>query len=91
MPNILAVAATTADSTEFTLASGGEATLLLINAAGGQLPPLTRAVVQQKGSNDVWMTVGAIQAQSGRFLINGAGTYRVQRTAGPIAFGVDQN
>lgn len=90
MANILAAGTSLADSTEFTLAAGESATLLMI---GSDYPEQRCAAdIQMQTSGSLWQTIGQLRFVAGECskVLTAVGTFRVQRRACPKAVGIDQ-
>lgn len=86
MANIIASGTTDADSAEFTLAAGESATLFLTGASG----PGAIAQVRIKAADGSFSTIGGLSKDAPARVLSGAGTYKVSRSAGTPAFGVDK-
>lgn len=91
MAELLAVSSTAANSTDFILTEGGQATLLLKDGTtNAVLQKGATANIMVKTSGGVYMQLGQLNSDTPMQVINGAGTYRVTKPAG-LALGVDKN
>ena len=91
MAELLAVSTVAANSADFTLAEGGQATLLLKDGtANAVLPRGSSANIQVKTSGGVYMQIGQLTADTPLQVLSGAGIYRVTKPGGS-ALGVDKN
>jgi len=91
MAELLAVSALAADSADFILAEGGQATLLLKDGTSNAV--LQRGVtanITVKTSGGTYMQLGQLTADTPMLTIAGAGTYRVSKPAG-VTLGVDKS
>lgn len=76
-------------SSDITAIAGTPVTLFLKSATSESLPADAKAVIEIKSSGGQYYYVGELTASSSAKVIDGAGTYRVIKTAG-YAYGVDQ-
>lgn len=90
MANILAVGTTAANSADFVLAVGEEATLLLVDAAGPTVAGGARVSLQSKDSAGNYFTIFGLSAVTNSVVVQAKGTYRVSRAANSISCGVDR-
>ena len=90
MAELIAAGTTEADSADFTLASGDQATLFLKDAAGPQVLADAAAIVQITGAAGAYFSVGVINAATPAKVLAAPGTYRVKRLASSASFGVDK-
>lgn len=90
MAELIAAGTTEADSADFTLASGDQATLFLKDAAGPQVAGDAAAIVQIKSAAGEYFSAGVIDAAVPAKVLSAPGTYRVKRLAASAAFGVDK-
>lgn len=89
MAELIASGTADANSADFTLTDGQSATLFLKTATGAPVAPAAQARIQVKsGSN--YFTVGRLTQSDPMLVLRAAGTFRVQRLAHTIAFGVDK-
>lgn len=90
---ILASGTTGAGSTEFTVTSGGTATVLLKDAAGYAVNPYIQAAIQmENAAGTEYFTIGYVSGGAPDFgakSVASPGTFRVYRDEGGVAFGVD--
>lgn len=90
MAAFLASGTAAADSADFILAPGEAATLCLVDADGELPPNQAVARVQFKSAAGQYMDVARLTASEPLLVVAAAGTYRVSRSATPVAFGVDK-
>jgi hypothetical protein len=90
MAELISVQTGTANSVDFTLAEGGAVSLLLKDGVNTKLPRGVSALIQIKTSEGVYMTIGQLTSDNPMQVLQGAGTYRVNKSAGAVAFGVDK-
>ncbi len=90
MAELISAATTEADSADFTLAAGDQATLFLKDAGGPRVPLDAIAKVQIKSATGEYFDVGQIDAFNPAKVLAAPGTYRVKRMAASAAFGVDK-
>lgn len=93
MPTSIITTGTTDDvSADITLAAGTPTTISLRDAAGPVLDSQCRAVIQVKTSDGQYMSAdgGMLTGVAPQKVIDGPGTFRVQKFAGP-SFGVDRD
>ena len=91
MAELLAVSSVAAQSADFTLSEGGQATLLLKDGTtNATLSRGASANVQVKTSGGTYMQIGQLTADTPMQTLSGAGIYRVTKPAGS-ALGVDKN
>jgi hypothetical protein len=86
---LISTGTTDATSADITVAAGTPVTLFLKDAAGPLVDTQARAVIQQKTSASDYFTVGELSGLNRAIVIDGLGTFRVQKFAGP-SFGVEQ-
>lgn len=90
MPEIIAVTTTQADSADFTIVAGTEATFLLKGGTAEGMPRGAAANIQAK-SGTQYVTVGAIDSENPMAIVSAAGVFRVRKLASATAVGVDKN
>lgn len=88
MAQLIASSTSAAVSDDFTVAPGTTATLSLF-FADSAINPLAVATVQRKGSNGSYANIGQIDGGQPSKVLSSAGTFRVQKSAYAVAFGVD--
>lgn len=86
---LLATGVIDATSADIVVAAGTPVSLFLKNAAGPTVDTQARASIQQKTSTATYFTVGELNGLNRSVVIDGPGTFRVQKYAGP-SFGVEQ-
>lgn len=86
---LIAVGVIDANSADITVVAGTPVTLFLKTTAGTLPDSQARASVQVKTSASLYQTIGALNGVDRTIVIDGPGTYRVQKYAGP-SFGVEQ-
>ncbi len=90
MAELIAAGTAEADSADFTLASGDQATLFLKDAAGPRVSADAVAHVQIKSADGEYFQVGHLDSYNPAKVLSAPGTYRVKRIANAVAFGVDK-
>lgn len=86
---LIAIGTTDNASSDIVVAAGTPVTLFLKDSAGPVVDTLCRAVVQQKTASGDYFTIGELTGLNRSVTIDGVGTFRVQKFAGP-SFGVEQ-
>ena len=81
---------TEADSADFTLAAGDQATLFLKDAAGPSVAADAIARLQIKSAAGEYFNAGPLDSFNPAKILAASGTYRVKRLAASAAFGVDK-
>jgi hypothetical protein len=89
MTLLIATGTADADSADFAVVAGTPATVFLKDAAGPVLDTQARAAIQIKDAGGQYFTVGQLTGANPVQVIDGPGTFRVQKYAGP-SFGVDK-
>jgi hypothetical protein len=91
MAEFMSVSAAAANSADFTLAEGGQATLLLKDGTSNAvLQKGASANIQVKTSGGTYMQLGQLTSENPMLTVNGAGVYRVTKPAG-FTLGVDKS
>lgn len=90
MATIVASGTTELASSSFTLVQGESTTLFITTTAGGDAPSGSSALVQIQAAGTQWMNIGSLGQNTPSRLLVGPGTFRVFRTAGGTAYGVDR-
>lgn len=92
MAVILASGTTETGSSDFTVASGGTATVFLTDAAGPMVDSFARAHVQIKATNLEYYDVvgGRLDRDMMQLCVAAPGTYRVLRRTANAAFAIEQ-
>jgi hypothetical protein len=90
--NILASGTTEAASSDIVIASGGSATVLVVDANGPMVDPNVALDVQMKASNGEYFNIGVLNRDN-LFCqqIAAPGTYRVFRHGCQFAIGVESS
>jgi hypothetical protein len=86
MAEIITAGITAVSSSEFTLQEGYSAVLSLSNPG-----PASVAYVELKTSDGTFVTVGQLNTASPAQVLTAVGTFRINRAASAVAFGVDKN
>lgn len=86
---LIAVGNTAADSADVTVAAGTPVTIFLTESATGPVDSDARVEVKAKAAGGTYHVIDQITGLRPAAVIDGPGTYRVSRIAGPT-FGVDQ-
>lgn len=90
MAELIAAGTPEADSADFTLAAGDQATLFLKDAAGPSVAADAIARLQIKSAAGEYFNAGHLDSFSPAKVLSAPGTYRVKRLASSAAFGVDK-
>lgn len=90
MASLITSGTTEDTSADFTATAGTPVTVFLHDAAGPSVTSEARAVIQIKSSGAQYITVGELSGQKPALVIDGPGTFRVQKYASTTAFGVDK-
>ena len=90
MAELIAAGTTEADSADFTLAAGDQATLFLKDAAGPSVAADAIARLQIKSAAGEYFNAGHLDSFNPAKILSAPGTYRVKRLAASSAFGVDK-
>ena len=90
MAELIASGTAEADSADFTLAAGDQATLFLKDAAGTTVNPHGVAQVHIKSADGEYFLVGKLDTAQPAAVLSAPGTYRVRRLAAAVAYGVDK-
>jgi hypothetical protein len=91
MAAIIASGTTQAESADIVRAAGADPATLAIVANVGTATVGMVALIQKKGSDNAWYTVGELNRNTPALELTGTGTFRVQRQATSVAFAVDQD
>jgi len=86
---LIAIGTVDANSSDIVVAAGSPVSLFLKDAAGPLVDTQCRATIQQKSSTGDYFTIGELNGLNRSIVIDGPGTFRVQKYAGP-SFGVEQ-
>ena len=86
---ILATAATAANSTDVTIAAGSTDVVFLKGLVDSPLPPPAVAPIQIKDSAGAYHEIGRLTTEKRSAILYGPATYRVARPGG-ITFGVEK-
>lgn len=86
---LIAVGNSAADSADITVAAGTPVMIFLTESADGPVDSNARVEVKAKSAGGTYHVIGQITGMDPARVIDGPGTYRVSRIAGPT-FGVGQ-
>ena len=90
MPVLVPIGTSDTPSTEFTVTTGTEVFLFLVNEAGGNITPFARADIQLKSSDGQWFNQVALTGANPGSYLGAGGPYRVVRRRCDSAFGVEK-
>lgn len=90
MAELLASATTASTSADFTVTAGTPVTLFLKSATTETLPADGSASIQIKSAGATYYPVGVLERNTPARVIDGPGTFRVVKSTGSVAFGVDK-
>lgn len=86
---LIAVGATAANSSDFTVAVGAELDLYLTTASGVEAIPATAVVLVQKKSGSNYTTMFTLTKANPSAKLKGAGTWRGKRGDSDTSYGLD--
>ena len=86
--NLLTTGTTAANSSDFTLAAGEEATISLKDAAGTKISGGAQVFIDIKDDAGQYFAIDRLGPDKVAVILKGVGTYRVRRIANGVSVGV---